>query len=925
MKLPSKKTASSRKRLACAVAVALMLGGCSQKTSEEHLASAQAFIQANDQQAAVVELKNAIQLDPQAPAPRFELGKLYLDMNDYSGAEKELSRAMELGHPASEVVPLLSRAYQRTGSVNAMAEVNHQLEQLSNAEQIEVGFYKLQSLIELEQNQEARLLIEELQALETSSIYAGLVRGMEHILNEQNEQALAIVQEMRDKAPLNRDALLMLARLHLQMQDVDTAIEAFKDYLSKHGDDNNTKFLVAGILVENQRPQEAEPYVEDLLALSPDNPMLNQLKGIILSDKGEFEKAYEHLTKAIDAGRTDPVLRLVAGYSAFQQGDYEAANMHLSVIAGQLPDDHAGLKLLAASQLQLGLSDDAQSSLQRLRTESGDDASLYSRAGYELLRQGNVADAQAMLERTEQLGDDADDLLRLGVLQLSLNNIEGLINLEAAVAQAPESTTAQSTLATAYLASGQLDKAAKLADDWKRVSPNSVEPYMLAAELAMRNQDAAAAQAQYEQALAMQPESTMVLLAQANFLMRQEQVEGARQNIDAVLTREPENLSALALLYMAQRAQGDVSDVISRVGALLEQSNSNEVIRILLARMYATEQDNEQALELLSRISPDRQTPRDFWVLKGRTLLQANQLSEAETHYQQWVELFPYDKDAALGKLLMLDLSGDARSAIEVIERFLEKRDDTQIRLLQAHFHSLTGDVAKSREALAILPEGISDNPFVLSAVARNFLTEGKFAEAIEPAKAAYAANQNLRNLVATIASYEGAQQADKAFELLNQHTEAFPDDLRARMLLAERKIQRDSGAAMQEYAALVAANDDNYVALNNLAYLLLQEGDVETAQTYAERAVELQPNNAATADTLAQVYRAQSKFDEALALYERTVDDNMRNEEIFLNYIEVLLEAEKTTIAQRRLAQRTFSLPESQQKLEELKAKFNI
>ena len=145
MKLRLDLKQGSRKRLACAVAVALMLSGCSQKTSEEHLASAQAFIQASDLQAAVVELKNAIQLDPQAPTPRFELGKLYLEMGDYSGAEKELSRSMELGQPAAQVVPLLSRAYQRTGSVNAMAEVDHQLKDLTTAERVQVGRYKSQS------------------------------------------------------------------------------------------------------------------------------------------------------------------------------------------------------------------------------------------------------------------------------------------------------------------------------------------------------------------------------------------------------------------------------------------------------------------------------------------------------------------------------------------------------------------------------------------------------------------------------------------------------------------------------------------------------------------------------------------------------------------------------------------------------------
>jgi tetratricopeptide (TPR) repeat protein len=262
---------------------------------------------------------------------------------------------------------------------------------------------------------------------------------------------------------------------------------------------------------------------------------------------------------------------------------------------------------------------------------------------------------------------------------------------------------------------------------------------------------------------------------------------------------------------------------------------------------------------------------------------------------------------------------------LDIIERFLEKRDDSQIRLLQAHFYSLTGNVAKSREVLSVFPDSAAENPFVSATNARNLLTEGNFNEAIEPARFAYDSNKNLRNLLTLLASLEGAEQNDEGFSLLQQHKSEFPEDIRPRMLLAERKIQRDSSAAIQEYATLVEENDQNFVALNNLAYLTLQEGDAETAQNYAERAVELQPTNAAASDTLAQVYRAQSRLNEALELYERTVDDGMDNEEIYLNYVEVLLEAGNTILAQRRLEQRTIALPESIERLEALKAKFGI
>ena len=913
------------KTVLCAVLCVLAIAGCSQKTSEEYLAAAQQMIAGEQFDAAVVELKNSIQQDPQAAAPRFELGKLYLALGDYSSAEKELQRALDLGHPAAEVVPHLSRALLRAGSHNAVVDMNHSVTGITSAEQVEIGFFKVQSLLELGETEAAQGLIAELLELQTNAIYKDLVGVVKVILDEDIEQAIGLAEAARERAPFNQDVLTILARLYLQNQQTDLAVDAFADYVEKYPKDVTTKFMLAAMMVELGRMEEAERYVDDLLVLSQDNPMLNQLKGIILSEKGEYEAAYERLNVAIYAGRNDPVLRLVAGFAAFQQGDFEAANMHLSIIAETLPDNHPGIKLLAASQLQLGLSDEATLSLQRLQTEDSSDAGLYSRAGYELVKVGNLADAEAMLERTQALGGNADDLLRTGVLQLSLNQIEGIINLEQAVAQAPESVTAQSTLATAYLSTNQIEKATQLALDWKAAAPELPEPYILAAEIAFRNQDVDLARSEYAQAITLAPEQPSVLIAQARFFAQQREFEQATSNVDRVLARQPSDSTALALKYLIGREQDNTAAVISDTEAQLTKNPNDAQLRVLLGRMYATEGNHETALITLEKINPDRQTPRDFWRLKGLSLMQGNQIAAAETHYDQWLELFPYDKEAALGRLLLLDLTGDFARGVEITKTFLTKRTDPQVMVLQAHFYSLQGDQVNSREALSKLGDAANENPFVQAIIARNFLLDGDYEHAIAPGQIAFEDNANLRTLRVRLVANDEVGNAQVSIDLLTEFVANNPNDSRARMLLAERKIAQDSSAAIQEYATLIEQNENNFIALNNIAYLLMLEGDLELAEAYAIRAVELQSRNPASADTLAQVYRAQERLEEALALYDRTVDASMQNEEIYLNYIEVLLESGNQTIAERRLNDRTYQLPESLQRVAELQAKYNL
>ena len=900
------------KRLALVCFAAIFIVGCSKKSSEEYIASANSFIEAKDYDAAIIELKNAVQQDPENALLRFELGKVYLETKDFVSAEKELRRARGLGHPASQVIPLLSKAFQRTGAHNAMVDIDHASSQLTASERVEVGFYKVQSLVEIDEVEQARALITELQTVDTQSVYKGLVSVIEMILDQDLESALARVKELRDQSPLNRDALVILARLNLRLNQFDDAIAAYADYISKFPEDTTTKFMVASLLTELGRSEEAEVYIDDLLALSANNPMLNQLKGIALAEQGKFESSFEYLKKAIEAGRTDPVLRLVAGYTAYELKDYDYANSQLSLIASDLPNDHPGLKLLAASQLQLGLSDDATSVLSRVDTVTQDDAQLFSRAGFELLKAGNVADARSILERTKPISEDSDDLLRLGVLQLSMNNIEGIINLEEAVAKAPDSITAQTTLATAYLATNQIDKAQALAKEWKASSPNDVRPYILEADLDIRARDFVAADAEYDAALLISPKNPDVLLAKARLFAQQQDIDGASNLVQMVLDDDPSHLGALAMQYMIERERGNSSAVVEQAEQLLLNAPQNELLRFVVARMQTSEQQFGKALDTLSVIKDEVQSPKDYWLIKGQALLQSNNLAESTQHYEKWFDSFPYDKDALLGLLLIHDLTGDADSALEATQVFLAKREDAQISILESHFYSLKGDVNASRDILNEAPEGAQELPFVQGIIARNFISESNFTEAMQPAMLAYEEKPNLRNLLMIIQSYEGSGEADAAYTVLTQHTERFSNDPRAKMLLAERQIGRDVDAAISEYESLIDENQNNFVAINNLAYLQLQKGNLEQAERLAERAVELQPQNPATSDTLAQVHVAKKDYDEALDIYAKIINNSMRNEEIYLNYVETLLVAGNSGVAERRLNERQYQQPQS-------------
>ncbi|MEO8410097.1 MAG: tetratricopeptide repeat protein, partial [Propionivibrio sp.] len=104
-----------RKTVMSALLAAMILSGCGGESSEKMLASARNYMAKSDNKAAVIQLKNALQGDPNLAEARFLLGKAMLDSGDPTSADVELRKASELKYPAEQVVPLQARALLMLG------------------------------------------------------------------------------------------------------------------------------------------------------------------------------------------------------------------------------------------------------------------------------------------------------------------------------------------------------------------------------------------------------------------------------------------------------------------------------------------------------------------------------------------------------------------------------------------------------------------------------------------------------------------------------------------------------------------------------------------------------------------------------------------------------------------------------------------
>lgn len=904
------------------ILLSLLISACSEQTADNHLLTAKKYIEQQDNNAAIIELKNAIKLDPKSAEARFLLGKAYIENKAYQGAEKELSRALDLKYPVNKVVPLLSLAFQKTRSDVALLELPHQEEDLTIEQVVEIAFYKLQALVRLEQKEKSAALIDEIQGYSTKSPYKKLALVYAFLLDSNREAAQVQLDDILADAPQQPDALKMKGFLYARSGEMAESVAAYLNYLAIVPDDVEATFITARLLTDLNRTEEAEPLVDSLLAINENNMLLNQLKGIARFNVKDNENALLYSEKALATNPEDAGLRLISGYSAYLLEDYQLAHQHLSLIADKLPPSHDGLRILAASQLRLGLDGEAGNTVNLLEQVTDKDHSLISSVGLALVKSGDINKARELLAKTEDAQmTSAEDLTRLGLLQLSLNNVSGIANLELALDKAPDAKVTKSTLATAYLTTGQTEKALSLAQRWKAENKSDQSAFMLAGLAYFNDKQLDKAKNEFEQLLVLDNTHQRAQLSLIDIAYRQKQPEQVKAGIEKLLQQQTDFIPALIKLYAFEKKAGNEQSAMTRIKEQFNAQQDNKALALLWGKILLAEEQVDQAIDVLERFADNKDLASIYWKTLGNAYIKSKDYSKAAKHYKNWLAQFPNDRDAVIGNLVILDNQAKYQQGLELTVNYLNRRkDDEHLQLLNIHFLLQLGQFLQGKSNLTLLSKQANSLPFTKGLIGHIQLQEGKYNDALANLQVAYQAIPSAKNMRLVYITFVRQNKEQAAYQFLERHVESKPNDLVSLMMLANAQIKLDQSRAIVSYEKALAINPKNFIALNNLAYFALESEQLDKAEDYGKKALELKPNMPDVLDTVARIYLAKKDHEQAVSYFTKAVNTGEVSEEIYLNYVEALLLANDKVLAQRKLSQREFKLPESVKRVAELK-----
>jgi putative PEP-CTERM system TPR-repeat lipoprotein len=892
-------------KLAIVAIIALALNACGDKDSgESYLVKAKSHMSQNNVNESLIELKNALKLAPKNAEVRFLLGQLYLSQGRGADAVKELERASTFKYSQEQVIPLLARAYILTNADDDVLALSKEADNLSAERRSHYLAYKTLAALRMDKPELAVSSVALLKSLTWTSVYGFLAEGYLTFSQQKFDQAEAMTSRVLSLSPLQPDALMLQGQIALAKSNFKQAITSFEQYLTAQPYSGLVQLLLADALLKNGEIDKAEQHADKIIAKIQNQPFANYIKARVRSLKGDYQQAIDHAEVALQGNFKQQQLKLIAGASAFQLKNYERAYHYLTAVMIYLPQDHVARRMLAVSQLQLGLVDEISETLAGFESDSIQDAEFISLLSIQLFELGAVNQAKVLVKKSSRGNkpQDAKQSARKGILKLMMNDPSGMEELKNAVKFNPKLVEAELALAFAALQTGDIAQASAISTQWKNKYPNNPGGYYLMASIQLKEGELEKAKKTLEESLALAPDNIFALTELVKIYRKQGDLKRAKALVTSTLKTYPHNTRVLKLYFDIYRSDAS----LAKIKAIYQQDKNNVNLVVLYAEALMTLSKIDQGVNILTDFEASIKTPKKYWQILIIAYKQLNEPNNEQQTLEKWRKINPYHLDPIV---LLADFFAQKREmirALAVVKQGFENHSDNLILKMVEMEILLNSKQVKAAKTLYndLSKQSINEN-LKRGIQGRIFLLEESYPAAIEKLIYFYNTYPSGRHAIYLAMAYRGNNQVSIATSTLEHHLLTNKTDDRVRAFLADLYLKNESDSALKNYQMLVKTQPQNALVNNNLAWLYMDKGDIDNALFYAKKAYSLTPEMADVVDTYAQTLFKSGKKRHALEQADKAYKLSAgKSVDITLHYIEVLIANGRKNEARKLLTQ---------------------
>jgi len=837
--------------------------GDSTKTDEQHVLDALQLYDKKDVNAAVIELKNALQKNTNNADARALLGRIYAILGDGAAAEKELMRARDMGIPLRDIaIPLGESLLQQSKSdqlIERFQKGTYDTEELKAIKSVLIGEAYLQKQLYTGADKYFELALKN----EVTKPRALLGKALVFLMNGDLDGAESLVNEAVSLAATDTKVWMTVADVHLAKNNSNEVLVAYEKVVENSHSNQDYFYWIAmrGIMREYLKMADAPKAEQTFNKLKEAFPhqkvsadlVLTHLRAILVYQQGDYEKAAELANKVLSFQKNHLGSLLLLGTTEAIAERYQQAENMLSRFLLRQPSHLQARKMLAFVQSRNKHPDEAIRTLDPLvKGDSKPDVNTLALIASAAIQAGEVAQSSQYLTRAlEQNPENVTlrfalvqsllaqqnfdmaihELSKMGGgsdidLQVKLSMAEAYIKAKEYKAaldvlgelrvMVPDNPMPLSLQGTVHQLMGGMHQAKTMFVTALELDPGYTPATRSLAALAIQTGQVSEAELIYKKALEIEQIDADILFDYAQFLLKQEQLKQAEETIKRLKNYEQyksQSAVMLARLYLKQRKIGQAVSELKSV-----DDNANSAIYAELGNAYMDQGEFNNALMSYQKLAEQESSSATAHYLVALALLALNDVDNAEASFTESLKL-----------------------------------DENFIPALIS-----MAEIAMAKNDLAVANSKISRINLIDPGNPRVVLLNAKFAmQNNNPQLAAtlYGGLYQLQERPALLKSWVQALwkagQKKEVLVLLDKETVRKPDSSEAFFLKATAyEALGDHSKAVDSYRKVADLEPDNVAALNNLAWLLKDESP-KLALKYAKSAYELSPDNLAIKDTL--------------------------------------------------------------------------
>ena len=834
------KTSMSARLRSCGISPALCLvlllaTGCQNETPADLIRSARDYQARGDTQAAIIQLKNAVQKQPDNAEARLLLGQASLSVGDPTSAEKELRRASRNGAAPEQVAPLLAQALLDSGEpekvIAEFAETKLGEAKAEAQLRARVGEAQMRS----RKFSDAATSFKAAMTADPDNVRAqlGLIRLT--AMEGKPEEAQAAVARLVSTHPTSAEALSLQAELQLVAGNRAGARASLQQAIAAEPSAAYARFELISLLIGDGEFDAAAQQIKEARALRGGDLRLTYFEALLAVGRNEYGKARELSQQILKSAPEHVPTLVLAGGVELQEKHYATAESMLQRAVGLAPQHNGARTLLARSYLASGQAARAVDVMQPLLGRNTRiDAATLMLAGEAYFANGDIKQSAQYFEAASQSQSQKSlAQVRLGQIALATGDVEGGIRrLEAVSGDPAAPIQADMALIAGYMRKGDSGRALAVAQGLVKKEPKNPLAYQVLGSVQLARKEYRDSRAAYTKALELNPQLLPAAAGLARLDLAENKPADARGRFDALIAKDPKNdLAYLALADVLGATKAPPTEIIAVLQRAVTARPDSVAARVALVNAYLQAKDARAALNAAQDAGAGgTRDPRLLDAL-GRAQWAAGESNQAIESFNRLAALEPQ----STVPLLRL-------AAVYVSQKEIDKAIEALLRAQRI----APADPGVARDlVLGYLMKGKSEEALKQAralqvAAPRNpagFVLEGDVYAASKqwgPAERAYRDGLKIDPNSTALAIklhgvLTGAAKASEADAWARRWLSSHADDAVFRTYVAEQALRtRDLKSAVTHYQALIALQPDNVAALNNLAWALGQLGDPE-------------------------------------------------------------------------------------------------